>query len=139
MTGVETLVDSSVLLDIFTDDKAWADWSADALREALDLGRVHVNPVVYAEVSVRFPTPAALDDALGDQLVRSPLPYDAAFVAGRAHAAYRRRGGPKTTTLPDFFIGAHAAVAGLRLLTRDPGRIKTYYPGVAVTAPDSGV
>ena len=132
-----TLVDSNVLLDIVTDDPTWEAWSGNALAEAFDAGRVVVNPVVYAEVSVGFDTIEDLDDALPpSQFIREPLPFTAGFLAGKAFLSYRRRGGSRPTPLPDFYIGAHAAVAGHRLLTRDPGRYRTYFSGVEVIAPE---
>ena len=136
-TELVTLVDSNVLLDVLTDDPTWADWSSDSLGRALDLGRVVVNPIVYAEVSIGFTRIEDLDDALpATQFNREPLPYPAGFVAGKAFVAYRRRGGSRPTPLPDFYIGAHAAVSGYRLLTRDARRYRTYFAGVDVVAPE---
>jgi predicted nucleic acid-binding protein len=131
-----TLVDSNVLLDIVTDGPTWQRWSSRALAESFDAGRVVVNPLVYAEVSVGFDSIEGLDDALPpSHFVREPLPYAAGFVAGKAFRAYRRRGGARPTPLPDFYIGAHAAVAGYRLLTRDARRYRTYFAGLDVVAP----
>jgi predicted nucleic acid-binding protein len=133
---IVTLVDSNVLLDIVTDDPTWSAWSSNALAEAFDNGRVVVNPIVYAEVSVGFDLIENLDDALpATQFVREPLPYAAGFLAGKAFLAYRRRGGARPTPLPDFYIGAHAAVSGYRLLTRDAQRYRTYFAGLDVLAP----
>lgn len=133
---VVTLVDSNVLLDIVTDDPAWSAWSSNALAEAFDKGRVVVNPIVYAEVSVGFDLIENLDDALpATQFVREPLPYAAGFLAGKAFLAYRRRGGARPTPLPDFYVGAHAALSGYRLLTRDARRYRTYFAGLDVLAP----
>lgn len=132
-----TLVDSNVLLDVLTDDPTWRDWSGDALADAAEAGPLYINPVIYAEVSVRFTTVEALEDALPlHDFRRESLPWAAAFLAGKAFVDYRRNQGTKSTTLPDFFIGAHAAVAELRLLTRDVGRYRTYFPTVALIAPD---
>ena len=132
-----TLVDSNVLLDVLTDDPTWAAWSGDALSRALDAGRVVVNPIVYAEVSVGFTRIEDLDDALpASQFIREPLPFTAGFVAGKAFLAYRRRGGSRPTPLPDFYIGAHAAASGFRLLTRDARRYRTYFAGIDVVAPE---
>jgi predicted nucleic acid-binding protein len=104
---------------------------------ALDLGALFVNQIVYSEVSVGFPTVEACDLALATRWVeRVPIPWPAAFAAGRAFVEYRRRGGTKRSPLPDFFIGAHAAVAGLRLLTRDPARYRSYFPAVELIAPE---
>jgi predicted nucleic acid-binding protein len=134
--AIGTLVDSNVLLDVLTEDEVWVDWSLEALAAAADAGPLFVNPVIYAEVSVRFTHVEHLDDALPPRdFRRLDLPWAAAFLAGKAFVAYRRRGGTRTSTLPDFFIGAHAAVAGLGLLTRDGSRYRTYFPTVAVTAP----
>lgn len=131
-----TLVDSNVLLDIVTDDPTWSAWSSAALAEAFDNGRVVVNPVVYAEVSVGFDHIENLDEALpADQFVREPLPYAAGFLAGKAFLAYRRRGGTRSIPLPDFYIGGHAAVSDYRLLTRDAKRYRTYFAGLALHAP----
>ncbi|NCD18910.1 MAG: PIN domain-containing protein [Actinobacteria bacterium] len=131
-----TLVDSNVLLDVLTADPVWAEWSATALAEAFDAGRVVLNPIVYAEVSIGFDRIEDLDDALPpNQFVREPLPWPAGFLAGKAFLRYRRAGGSRSTPLPDFYIGAHAAVAGYRLLTRDRGRYGTYFPTVELIAP----
>jgi len=131
-----TLVDSNVLLDVLTDDRRWSDWSSQALADAADRGSLVVNPVVYAEVSVRFTRIEDLDAALpSDEFVRSPLPWAAAFLAAKCFVAYKKRGGSKRAPLPDFFIGAHAAVDGHRLLTRDAGRFRTYFPTVELIAP----
>jgi predicted nucleic acid-binding protein len=136
-TELVTLVDSNVLLDVLTDDPTWASWSGDSLGRALDLGRVVVNPIVYAEVSIGFTRIEDVDDALpATQFNREPLPYPAGFVAGKAFVAYRRRGGSRPTPLPDFYIGAHAAVSGYRLLTRDARRYRTYFAGVDVVSPE---
>ena len=131
-----TLVDSNVLLDIFTDDPTWAPWSTTALARALDEGTVVINPVVYAEVSVGFDRIEDLDELLPeDGFLREPLPWPAGFLAGKAFLDYRRRQGTRTSPLPDFYIGAHAAVAGHRLLTRDRGRYSTYFPGLELIIP----
>lgn len=131
-----TLVDSSVVLDIVTDDPAWGDWSADALDQARDEGRLVINPIVYAEVSTGFNRIEDLDDTIpaGD-FEREPLPYQAGFVAGKAFLIYRKRGGVRHSPRPDFYIGAHAAVSGYRLLTRDASRFRTYFPSVELIAP----
>lgn len=131
-----TLVDSNVLLDVFTDDPQWAQWSSRALAEALDDGPVVVNPIVYAEVSVGFDRIEDLDILLpAEYFQRESLPWPAAFLAGKAFMAYRRRGGARPTPMPDFYIGAHAAVSGHRLLTRDRGRYATSYPGLELITP----
>jgi len=133
-----TLVDSNVLLDILTEDQHWSDWSASALAEAAEAGPLHINPIIFSEVSVRFSTVEALDDALpARDYRRDPLPWAAAFLAGKVFVAYRQNRGTTSSTLPDFFIGAHAAVAGLDLLTRDIGRYHTYFPTVRLITPSS--
>ena len=132
-----TLVDSSVILDIVTDDPDWAAWSGEALAQARDEGLLVINPIVYAEVSVGFDRIEDLDDAIpGDDFNREPLPYDAGFVAGKAFLAYRKRGGLKRSPTADFLIGAHAAVRGYRLLTRDAARYHTYFPTVRLITPE---
>jgi predicted nucleic acid-binding protein len=132
-----TLVDSNVLLDILTEDPSWSDWSSAALADAVEAGPVYLNPIIYSEVSVRFTTIEALEEALPPQdYRREPIPWEAAFLAGKALVHYRRNQGTKSTTLPDFFIGAHAAVAELKLLTRDAGRYRTYLPTVELVSAD---
>lgn len=131
-----TLVDSSVLLDVLTDDPAWGGWSSDALATAFDRGPVLINPIVYAEVSLGFARLEELDAALpSPHFVREALPWDAGYLAGRAYVSYRRRGGARTAPMPDFYIGAHAAVRGHRLLTRDRGRFASYFPTLTIIAP----
>ena len=134
MTSI--LVDSNVLLDVFTEDPSWFEWSADALARCADRAALVINPLVFAEVSVRFRTVEELDDAIPPEVFRrEALPYEAAFLAGKAFAEYRGRRGPRLSLLPDFYIGAHAAVACFGLLTRDATRYRTYYPGVSLIAP----
>jgi predicted nucleic acid-binding protein len=131
-----TLVDSNVLLDVATGDPEWAAWSEAALAKAANSGSLVINPLVYAEVSVGFPTIEDLDDALPPDLyARTALPYAAGFLASKAFLAYRRRGGTKSTPLPDIFIGAHAAISRYRLLTRDARQYRTYFPTVELIAP----
>lgn len=135
--SVRTLVDSNVLLDIATDDEVFGEWSAGALATAINLGAVHVNPIVYAEVSVRFDRIEDLDSFIPESTFRrESLPFSAGFVAGKAFAAYRRRGGERRSPLPDFYIGAHAAVGRYRLLTRDATRYRTYFPTLELHSPD---
>ena len=113
------LVDSNILLDVMTEDASWLSWSVSAIERAADTSRLVINPVIYAEASVRFTRIEELDAALpSDLFEREPIPYEAAFLAGKAYLAYRRRGGTGRSPLPDFFIGAHAAVSSYRLLTR---------------------
>lgn len=134
MTAV--LVDSNVLLDVLSLDERWLSWSRAAIEAAGDYSRLVINPVVYAEVSVGFLRIEELDVALpGSVFNREAIPYTAAFLAAKAYADYRRRGGARRSPLPDFFIGAHAAVAGYRLLTRDAARYRTYFPRLPLIAP----
>ena len=132
-----SIVDSNVLLDVITEDPQWFQWSAAAIEEAAESSRLLINPVIYAEISVRFPTIEGLEAALPKGLLgREPIPYDAAFLAGKCFLQYRRRGGARSSTLPDFFIGAHAAVAGYRLITRDASQYRTYFPKLVLVAPE---
>ena len=130
------LVDSNVLLDVLTEDPTWFDWSSRALARCADQHGLVINPVVYAEVSVGFERIEDLEAALPhDVFVRSPLPWEAAFLAGKCFVTYKRRGGRKRSPLADFYIGAHAAVAGLALLTRERARYRTYFPKLELVAP----
>lgn len=130
------LVDSNVLLDVASDDAVWGDWSGSALERVADEAVLVINPLVYAEVSVGFPTIEEIEAALPTDLYRrEDLPYEAAFLAGKCFLQYRRSGGAKRSPLPDFYIGAHAAVAGYRLLTRDATRYRTYFPRLELIAP----
>jgi hypothetical protein len=130
------LVDSNVLLDVIAGSRARASWSSTALQATLDEAIAVINPLVYAEVSVGFDSIEALEEAVPQALyAREDLPYQAAFLAGKAFLAYRRRGGLRRSPLPDFYIGAHAAVAGYRLLTRDAHRYRTYFPSLELIAP----
>ena len=134
MPGV--LVDSNVLLDVLTEDPKWFVWSSGALARCADESGLVINAIVYAEVSIGFDRIEDVESALPhDVFVRNPLPWDAAFLAGKCFQAYRRRGGERRSPLPDFYIGAHAAVAGLSLLTRDPARYRTYFPKLSLIAP----
>jgi predicted nucleic acid-binding protein len=135
MTAV--LIDSNVLLDLMTEDPRWFSWSANALANAAESLRLVINPIIYAEVSIRYSQIEDLDAALPKAMIdREPVPYDAAFLAGKAFRVYRRRGGTKRSTFPDFFIGAHASIAGYSLLTRDATRYRTYFPKLALIAPN---
>ena len=138
MSVAATLVDSNVLIDVISGDLRWESWSADALRRAADAGRLAINAVIYAEVSLGFERVEACDAALSEVgLDRDPIPWPAAFLAGKAFGEYRRRRGRGRSPLPDFFVGAHAAVGGMRLLTRDPARYRSYFPRLELIAPDS--
>lgn len=130
------LVDSNVLLDIFTADPEWLPWSQAALVNALLDDQVVINQLVYAEVSVAYKHPAELDAVLSRlNIQRADLPWDAAHLAGQAFLKYRRKGGVKSSPLPDFYLGAHAEAAGMDLLTRDATRYRTYFPKVGLIAP----
>lgn len=132
------LVDTNVLLDLVTGDPAWADWSVATLEEAALLGPLAINDVVYAELSVRYGDIAELDAMIAAAgLSHLSMPKEALFLAGKAFQAYRRAGGSRTGVLPDFFIGAHAAVAGWTLVTRDAGRYRTYFPGLGLRTPEA--
>jgi predicted nucleic acid-binding protein len=133
----DVLIDSNVLLDVMTEDARWSPWSAEAIEQAAQTSRVVINPIVYAEISVGYLRIEDLELVLtGLPLDREPIPFEAAFLAGKTYVTYRRRGGPRLAPLPDFFIGAHAAVAGYRLLTRDAARYRTYFPKLSLLAPD---
>jgi predicted nucleic acid-binding protein len=136
MHGV--LVDSNVLLDVITEDPVWYEWSSTALEECGSTSALYLNPIIYAEVSAGYARIEDLEAALPEDLLRLPLPWEAAFLAGKAFLRYRRQGGTRTSALPDFFIGAHAAVTGLRLLTRDDRRYRNYFPGVEYVSPEAG-
>jgi len=132
----DTLVDSNVILDLLTDDPRWSAWSATALERCANEGMLYINPIIYAEISISFNTIEELESAVPVEWFRRvPLPLEAAFLAGKAFLRYRQQGGLRVSTLPDFFIGAHAAVASLRLLTRDVARYRTYFPTVTLIAP----
>ena len=133
------LVDSNVILDLFSEDPRWWSWSSDALQTAATDDRLVINPIIYGEISFRFETIEDLEDALPPIVGREDVPYEAAFLAAKVFTAYRRRAGlhGRTSLLPDFYIGAHAAVRGYRLLTRDVARYRTYFPKVALIAPEN--
>ena len=119
-----------------TEDNDWFAWSAAAVTEAADSARLLINAIVYAEVSVRYSRIEDLEEALPKAMIeREAVPYEAAFLAGKAFLAHRRRGGTARSPLPDFLIGAHAAIAGYRLLTRDATRYRTYFPGLRLISP----
>lgn len=131
------LVDANVLLDVLTDDVAWYAWSAAQLDACARHARLCINPIIYAEVSVGFDRIEDLDDALpADTFTRLELPWEAGFLAGKAFLKYRRARGNRTSPLPDFYIGAHAAIEGMALLTRDAKRYRTYYPGLELICPE---
>jgi predicted nucleic acid-binding protein len=130
------LIDSNILLDLMTEDEQWFRWSAATISRAADRSRLVINAIIYAEISVRYSRIEDLEAALPkDMLEREPIPYEAAFLAGKAFLAYRQRSGTKRSPMPDFIIGAHAAIAGYQLMTRDPARYRSYYPGLRLIAP----
>ena len=132
----ETLVDSNVILDVLTEDPQWFEWSAAALEEQAERSLLVINPLIYAEVSIRFKRIEDLDDALSASMFRrDALPSPAGFLAGKAFVKYRRTGGERRSPLPDFYIGAHAAIGGMTLLTREGSRYRTYFPSLQLVSP----
>ena len=130
------MFDSNVLLDIVTADARWLEWSSEQFRQAAKAAPVLINPVIYSEIAPAFDSEAALDHWLRPQHFRRlPLPYEAGFRASRAFLEYRKRGGAKTSPLPDFYIGAHAETAGFTLVTREQKRYQTYFPDLKILAP----
>ena len=130
------LVDSNVILDIAYEDSRWRRWSEAAVEQAAEETVLVINPIIYAEVSIGYAQAEHVEAVMpADRFRREALPYDAAFAAGKAFLDYRRRGGTRTSPMPDFYIGAHAAVRRYRLLTRDAARYRTYFPTVELIAP----
>lgn len=130
------LIDSNILLDIFTQDKVWFSWSSENLSKYAERELLYINPIIYSEISIGFSRVEELEEALPDQYIhREDLPYEAAFLAGKCFLKYRKAGGIKHSPLPDFYIGAHAAVRGWSILTRDKGRYNTYFPKLNVISP----
>lgn len=132
------LIDSNIILDIITCDPQWYEWSLNTLSFWGEQEPLAINPVIYGEVSVHFDRIEDLEQVLpenGFPFVRLPLPYEATFLAGKCFLQYRQRGGLRTVPVPDFYIGAHAAVSGLRLMTRDARRYASYFPTVELIAP----
>ena len=135
---MDILVDSNVILDIVTEDKKWFLWSSQALAKYAETHTLVINPIIYAEVSVGFDRIEGVEEVLPSAFFRrDPIPWEAAFLAAKCFLAYRRRRGKKSSTLPDFFIGAHAAVVGIPLLTRDIARYRTYFPRLKIITPGS--
>ena len=133
-----TLVDSNVLLDVLTEDVHWYSWSSDALAREAERDVLAVNTIIYAEVSIGFVRIEEVDAALpAATLHRLALPWEAAFLAGKCFTTYRKRGGVRRSPLPDFYIGAHASVSRMRLLTRDATRYRTYFPKLSLVAPSA--
>lgn len=134
MTGC--LVDSNVILDIFLDDPRWAEWSVAALNQYGALGDLYINPIIYTEVSIGFKRIEELEEAIARAAFQMlEMPREALFLAGKAFYQYRRNQGIKRSPLPDFFIGAHAAVLGIDLITRDISRYQTYFPTLNLVTP----
>lgn len=132
----DTLVDSNVILDVLTEDPQWFEWSAQKLSDLVEQGTLIINPIIFAEVSIGFNQKEELEAALPETFFRrDPLPYEAAFLAGKSFLEYRRKGGSRNFPLPDFYIGAHALVDNLPLLTRDINRYRTYFPALTLITP----
>ena len=131
---MRALVDANVLLDVITRDPVWQSWSEAALREVSERATLAINPIIFAEVSLKFTRIEDADAALAD-FAREPLPYEAGFLAGKAFLAHRRRGGTRRSPIPDFYVGAHAVVGRMELVTRDAARYRTYFPGLKIVAP----
>ena len=131
---MKTLVDTNVLLDIITRDAKWRSWSEDALRNAAESTMLTINPIIFAEVSLKFDRIEDADAVLID-FARDPLPYEAGFLAGKAFLQYKKRGGSRRAPMPDFYVGAHAVVERMALLTRDEARYRTYFPGLKIVGP----
>jgi predicted nucleic acid-binding protein len=130
------LADTNVLLDVFEDDPRWASWSQEQLESATLANQLMIDAVIYAELSVAFTRIEELEEVIAQAALSvESIPREALFLAGKAFLDYRRRRGGKDGVLPDFFIGAHAAVAGCALLTRDVGRYRTYFPSVQLISP----
>lgn len=133
---MDMVVDSNVILDIVTEDKRWFTWSSESLAQYSETHVLVINPVIYAEVSIGFDRIEDVEAVLSPMLFRrDPIPWEAAFLAGKCFLQYRKKGGSKGSPLPDFFIGAHAAVIGIPLLTRDASRYRTYFPKLKLIAP----
>jgi predicted nucleic acid-binding protein len=132
----EVLVDSNILLDIFTEDKNWFEWSSSALTVIANESVLFINPIIYAEISVRFKTIEELEEAVPIEIFRKQaLPWEAGFLAGKCFLTYRNSGGTRRSPLPDFYIGAHAAIRKMSLLTRDKKPYQTYFPKLDIIAP----
>lgn len=137
MSEAAVLVDSNVILDVITDDPAWGGWASETLAETSRAFTLAINPVIYAEISIRFQTIEELEEMLPVNFFdRRAIPYEAAFLAGKCFMRYKRLGGTRSSTLPDFLIGAHAAVSEMTLLTRDASRYRTYFPRLGLICPE---
>lgn len=129
------LVDSNILIDVLANDSYWAPWSEEHLARAMHAGTAAINPIIYAEVCRDYDSAETVDAVLPPQIARLPLPYRGGFYASAAFRRYRERGGQRTSPLPDFYIGAHAQVDRMKLLTRDVRRFETYFPAVELIRP----
>lgn len=130
------LVDSNVILDVLTEDPHWFDWSAKQLADCAEKGILHINAIIYAEVSIGFQDITQVESVLSPSFFqRDPLPYEPAFLAGQAFLEYRRRGGIRRSPLPDFYIGAHSLLCDYILLSRDANRYQTYFPKLILISP----
>jgi predicted nucleic acid-binding protein len=133
-----TILDSNIVLDALFQEAEWHEWSLRTLAAEAEAGDLLINPVIFAEASPRFESYAAFRQSLLQlDIAFEHLPWEVAYRAGRAHAVYRKLGGLRERTLPDFFIGAHASVSGLQLITRDPVRYRSYFPNIKIIAPDT--
>ena len=133
---MSTLIDSNVLLDIFTQDKKWFSWSSETLAKYAEKELLYINPIIYSEISVGFTCIEELEEALPSGYInRDNLPYEAAFLAGKCFLKYKKSGGTKRSPLPDFYIGAHAAIKKWGIITRDKGRYHSYFPTLDVISP----
>jgi predicted nucleic acid-binding protein len=132
----DVLVDSNVLLDVLTEDAQWYEWSSGSLAAQAERRILRINPIIYSEVSVGFDRIEDLEEALPREVLRrTALPWEAGFLAGKCFLRYRKSGGARRSPLPDFYIGAHAAVSRMTLLTRDASRYRTYFPKLEMVAP----
>lgn len=130
------MLDSCVFIDVLTKDSVWYSWSSAAMARATSEGAVYINAVIYAEISVRFNSITEMETEISSaDFDLRPIPREAAFLAGKCFARYRRRGGQRTAPLPDFFIGAHAMILGVPLVTRDPRRFREYFPKLEILCP----
>ena len=131
------LIDSNILLDIFTKDKKWFSCSSQTLAKYAERELLYINPIIYSEISIGFSNIEDLEKALPSEYInRDDLPYEAAFLTGKCFLKYRKAGGVKSSPLPDFYIGAHAAVKGWSVLTRDKGRYRSYFSTLHVISPE---
>ncbi len=132
------LVDTNILIDVLKGDSSFTTWSRSQLADVTNQKRATVNQLILAELAAMLDSPEKLDELVPPELIRrESIPFGAAFAAGQAFLAYRRRGGERSAPLPDFYIGAHAQYAGMKLLTRDVNRFKTYFPDIELICPDT--